>query len=752
MFHVGEEMRTKQSMTICFGLAFIFLFVAVGSAVAAEAPAENFSKIFISVGYDEAWSVQQTDDGGYILAGSTTRNMNSSIGGGSWDALLIKTDSKGTEQWNRTFGDFNVDKAYSVQQISDGYILAGTTESFGAGSADGWLIKTDKNGTEQWNTTFGGAGYDEIFSAQQTSDGGYILAGTTESFGVGRSDAWLIKTYSNGTEDWNMTFGGAGYDYLFSVQQTSDDGYILTGYTGEGASDAWLIKTDKNGIEQWNTTFGGTDGDYTLSVQQTSDKGYILAGATDSFGAGSADAWLIKTDKNGTEQWNTTFGGTDYDELWSVLQTSDGYIMAGHTYSSGKGGADGWLIKTNLTGIEQWNKTFGDAGEDYIFSAQNTSDGGYVMAGFTESSGAGESDAWLIKTDSEGTLVITAKCPVDIEIVDADGLKINKAINQIPGATYTEIDINGDGEPDDIVSIPDPKPGDYQIEVIPEEDADPADTYTLETSKKGISVVICEDTLVSEIPDQPYTVKVTTDGEPTLPPMADAGGPYDPVEKGSPVTFDASGSYDSDGVIVSYEWDLGNGDAAYEPNPTYIYDETGVYTLMLTVTDDDGNSVAVEYQYVVVYDPEGGFVTGAGWIYSPEGAYTADPSLNGKANFGFVSKYVKDKDYPVGNTEFQFHAGDLNFHSDSYDWLVIAGAKAKYKGTGTINGEGNYGFMLSAIDAELTPSTDVDLFRIKIWDKDNNDEIVYDNMLGAEDTADPTTELQGGAIKIHQDK
>ena len=153
--------------------------------------------------------------------------------------------------------------------------------------------------------------------------------------------------------------------------------------------------------------------------------------------------------------------------------------------------------------------------------------------------------------------------------------------------------------------------------------------------------------------------------------------------------------------------------------------------------------------YIVIYDPDDGFVTGGGWITSPEGAYTADPSLTGKANFGFVSKYKKGQSTPTGNTEFQFKAGDLNFHSDSYDWLVIAGKKAMYKGTGTINGEGNYGFMLSAIDAKLTPSTDVDLFRIKIWDKDT-EEIVYDNLLGADDDADPTTAIGGGNIVIHK--
>ena len=166
----------------------------------------------------------------------------------------------------------------------------------------------------------------------------------------------------------------------------------------------------------------------------------------------------------------------------------------------------------------------------------------------------------------------------------------------------------------------------------------------------------------------------------------------------------------------------------------------------------DGCGCLEDIGFVAVYDPSAGFVTGGGWIYSDAGAYVPDPGAEGKAAFGFVSKYKKGQQTPTGNTQFQFNTGDLNFHSDNYDWLVIAGHKAMYKGTGTINGDGNYGFMLSAIDEKLTPSTDVDMFRIKIWDKDNGDGIVYDNQMGDSDADDPTTEIAGGQIVIHKAK
>ena len=155
------------------------------------------------------------------------------------------------------------------------------------------------------------------------------------------------------------------------------------------------------------------------------------------------------------------------------------------------------------------------------------------------------------------------------------------------------------------------------------------------------------------------------------------------------------------------------------------------------------------YQYVVVYDPGAGFVTGGGWINSPAGAYYLNPTLAGKATFGFVSKYKKGQTTPDGDTEFQFHAAGMNFTLTAYDWLVIAGTKAQYKGSGTINGSGDYGFMLTAIDGDLKSKGAPDTFRIKIWDKATGT-VVYDNLLGADDSADPTTTLGGGSIQIHQ--
>ena len=178
------------------------------------------------------------------------------------------------------------------------------------------------------------------------------------------------------------------------------------------------------------------------------------------------------------------------------------------------------------------------------------------------------------------------------------------------------------------------------------------------------------------------------------------------------------------------------------------FTSAGVHNLCVTGADAAGNVSAPECTLLAVYDPSAGFVTGGGWINSPAGAYVANLTLTGKANFGFVSKYQKGANVPTGETEFQFKAGNLNFHSTSYDWLVVAGARAQYKGTGTINGAGDYGFMLTAIDGQVNGGGGVDKFRIKIWDKATG-AIVYDNQMGASDTDNPTTAIGGGSIVIH---
>jgi hypothetical protein len=384
------------------------------SAQQTSVPFEEWNRTF--GGADDDWgsSAQQTSDGGYIITGRT-----GSYGAGGDDLWLIKTDKNGKEEWNKTFGGADDDWGGSVQQTSDGgYIITGGTESYGAGDHDVLLIKTDKNGKEEWKKTFGGVYIDWGSSVQQTSDGGYIITGRTTSYGAGDHDVLLIKTDKNGKEEWKKTFGGAYSDIGYSVQQTSDGGYIITGWTmsyGAGGCAVLLIKTDKNGKEEWEKTFGGASIDWGSSVQQTSDGGYIITGWTMSYGAGGQDAWLIKADKNGKEEWKKTFGGAEDDVGSSAQRTSDGgYIITGYTKSYGDGEEDAWLIKMDKNGKEEWKKTFGDAYYDRGNSAQQTSDSGYMIAGVTSSYGAGGRDVWLIKLAGRPETTVSVKNPLTV--------------------------------------------------------------------------------------------------------------------------------------------------------------------------------------------------------------------------------------------------------------------------------------------------------------------------------------------------
>jgi len=358
---------------------------------------------------DYGRSVKQTSDGGYIIAGWTA-----SFGAGGYDVYLLKTDSSGDSLWTRTYGGSEYDYGYSVQQTSDGgYIIAGYTQSFGAGHYDAYLLKTDSSGDSLWTRTYGGSSGDYGYSVQQTSDGGYIIAGLTYSFGAGGSDVYLLKTDSAGDTLWTRTYGGSDYDYGQSVKQTSDGGYIIAGVTGSfgaGGYDVWLLKTDSAGDTLWTDTFGGSNDDYGYSVQQTSDGGYVIAGRTESFGAGGYDVYLLKTDSSGDSLWTRTYGGSENDNGYSVQETSDGgYVIAGVTGSFGAGNSDVWLLKTDSAGDTLWTRTYGGSDSDDGYSVQRTSDGGYIIAGETYSFGAGEADVYLLCVTGDGS------------VVDADG-------------------------------------------------------------------------------------------------------------------------------------------------------------------------------------------------------------------------------------------------------------------------------------------------------------------------------------------
>jgi predicted secreted protein len=408
-------MFSKNRCLIAFVFFVISLFLSVS---VVEASYSMWTKTYGGKSIDEAvTSLIETSDGGYALTGGKIEELDDA--GVSYDIWLVKADANGNMQWNRTYGDTDVkvaDESFSLIETFDGgYAIAGRTFTHEGNyfylvvPPDFLLIKTDSNGNEEWNRTYGGTKFDEAYSLVQTSDGGYAIAGCTRSFGEGDTDFWLVKTDASGNEVWNRTYGGSDQDQAYSLVQTSDGGYAIAGSTmsfGAGDTDFWLVKADANGNMQWNRTYGGSDWDEACSLVQTSDGGYAIGGDARSFGAGRTDFWLVKADANGNMQWNRTYGRTDSDTASSLIKTFDGgYAICGNTYFRAEDAWYGLLVKTDALGNMQWNQTYEET--EWLASLVQTSDGGYVIGSYALLNDDPElilADFWLAKTDEYGVI------------------------------------------------------------------------------------------------------------------------------------------------------------------------------------------------------------------------------------------------------------------------------------------------------------------------------------------------------------
>jgi hypothetical protein len=390
----------KNKIIIMSGL-MIFPWSA---ALFAQAPDTAWTRIYGGSSYDFGTCVRQTFDGGYVISGYTRSP--------AWDTdvYLMKTDVDGDTLWIKNYGGSENDGGSVVRQTSDGgYIVAGYTRSFGAGDSDCYLIRTDASGDTVWTRTFGGDSTEFAYSVEKTSDGGYIVAGQTYLFGPGEFDALVIKTDSNGDTVWTRTFGGmAGeIDAAHWAHETSDGGFIIVakkGAFGPDPADIWLIKTDENGDSLWTKTHGGEFFDIGNAIQQTSDGGYFIPGYTYSFETDSYDVFFLRTDSEGEILWTRSHGGFEDDIGQSGQQTFDGgYIIAGYTWSFGQGDRDAYIVRTDSNGDTLWTKTFGGIDIDYGRSIHETYDGGYVMTGYTYSFGQGDADIFLVKINSDQT-------------------------------------------------------------------------------------------------------------------------------------------------------------------------------------------------------------------------------------------------------------------------------------------------------------------------------------------------------------
>lgn len=356
--------------------------------------------------WNYGYSVEQTNDFGYIMTGYT---LNAVTG---QDIYLTKTDVNGDTLWSKIFGGAEYEVGYNVHQLLDGgYVIAGGTTSFGSGDMDVYVIRTDISGDLMWSKTFGGAEFDNAQSIQETTDSSFIIAGWTMNFGAGEEDVYLIKINVEGELLWSKTFGRTKIDKGFSVSETTDGGYIIAGYSQSldpSGYDVYLIKTDVNGDSLWTKTIRSTGYDFSYSVKQTSDGGYIIAGSS------SFQSYLIKTDENGNIIWTKTYGGEYFYLSAFVEQTSDGgYIMGGKNYYFGDELTDfnlAFLIKTNSEGDTLWTRTYEGTHDQAIFGVDQTQDHGYILAGQSFFDFAGYK-SYLIKTDSNGNTACSVEIP-----------------------------------------------------------------------------------------------------------------------------------------------------------------------------------------------------------------------------------------------------------------------------------------------------------------------------------------------------
>ncbi len=384
-------MKTLRKITYAYLLVLAFPILGL-----PQPPYIQGSRIFGASGEERCYSVQQTSDSGYILAGLT-----SSFGAGNQDFWLIRLDTNGDSIWTKTFGGNSYDACYSALQVSDGgFVLAGYTNSFGAGDRDFWLVKSDENGDSLWSRTFGGSGSDVCQVVQQTSDGGYFLAGYSSSFGS-TGNFWLMKTDSNGDSLWSQVYGGGEQELCFSAQQTSDNGFILAGFTysfGTGfRKNFWLVKTDSLGNQLWNRAYGGSEEEWCYSVLQASDGGFIMAGYVRSHWPSDFDFLIIKTDANGDSLWSRVFGGSAIDECHSIQSAvGEGYVLAGYGGSYGSH-FDFWLLRVDTDGDSLWSQTYGRS-YDFCRSVAQTADGGYVLAGDIRFGPVSSHDFLVVKT------------------------------------------------------------------------------------------------------------------------------------------------------------------------------------------------------------------------------------------------------------------------------------------------------------------------------------------------------------------
>jgi hypothetical protein len=427
--------------------AFLLLFSLFGVFQGVAQPTIKWQTCLGGSGGEEGHSIQQTTDGGYIVAGLSTSNDGDVSGGhGASDFWVVKLDSAGQIEWQRPLGGSKSDAAYFMCLTSDGgCLVAGSTYSNDGdvldnkGDADYWVVKLTENGTLEWQRSFGGTGEDRAYSALQTTDGAFMVVGQAKSTdgdistNLGFSDFWLLKLSSTGEMIWERSYGGSSSETPYIIKQTSDGGFVIAGETlsndgdasgNNGSVDCWVLKIDALGNIEWQNALGGIGIDFFNDIVQTTDGGYAAIGAVASGNTGDItghhggfDVWVVKLDTSGELEWQKTIGGSKSDWGQVITQTSDyGFVIGADTRSTDGDASnhssesqDWWILKLDASGEIQWNKILGGGKIEICGSLQQTTDSGFIIAGQTYSNDGdvsgfhGLTDIWVVKLSPETT-------------------------------------------------------------------------------------------------------------------------------------------------------------------------------------------------------------------------------------------------------------------------------------------------------------------------------------------------------------
>jgi hypothetical protein len=414
----------------------------------------KFRKVIGNDGYDYGFSASQTTDKGYIIGGAT-----SSFGAGNSDMYAVKTDSMGIPILHKTFGGINLERGLSIRQTSDkGYIFLGYTNSYGAGGYDVYLVKIDSLFNTQWEKTYGGSDWDFGNCIEPTSDGGYIICGSTYSFGNGDQDYYLIKTDSAGDTLWTKTYGGANEDIAKSVIPTSDGGYILTGSSkslGDTNGDVYTIKTTANGDTMWTNRYGGPMEDSGNDILESISGSYLIGGET-TVAAGDLNGLLLKISVSGSVISNYPIGGSSNDVFNSITEDSNGRVaLLGNTNGFGSLNGDMYFFIVNSDWTFFNSTTYGTVKNDYGFSVETTEDKGWIICGQTNKFNNGLDDIYLIKTDTSGLSGFTGSESFFVVGIKDIAAPIAEPFTLYPNPATdkTTIDISGENKATEISVI-----------------------------------------------------------------------------------------------------------------------------------------------------------------------------------------------------------------------------------------------------------------------------------------------------------